>query len=116
MRSIKLLLAFILASAVPAIAQEPFVVLQYRSGNSATVDATTHRVRRGETLAMIVAKYYGRSAVGRQMFEQIVQSNPRAFVGANPNRLLSGVVLRLPGGDTGGDTGGGGRGDDIYFF
>lgn len=112
MRSINLLLAFLLVSAVPAIAQEPFVVLEYRSGNSAAGGASSHRVRRGETLEMIVAKYYGRSAVGRQMFEQIVQSNPRAFVGANPNRLLSGVVLRLPGGDTGG----GGRGDDIYFF
>ena len=112
MRSINLLLAFLLVSAAPAIAQEPFVVLEYRSGNSAAGGASSPRVRRGETLAMIVAKYYGRSAVGRQMFEQIVQSNPRAFVGANPNRLLSGVVLRLPGGDTGG----GGRGDDIYFF
>ena len=112
MRSINLLLAFLLVYAVPAIAQEPFVVLEYRSGNSAAGGASSHRVLRGETLAMIVAKYYGRSAVGRQMFEQIVQSNPRAFVGANPNRLLSGVVLRLPGGDTGG----GGRGDDIYFF
>ena len=112
MRSINLLLAFLLVSAASAIAQEPFVVLEYRSGNSAAGGASSHRVQRGETLAMIVAKYYGRSAVGRQMFEQIVQSNPRAFVGANPNRLLSGVVLRLPGGDTGG----GGRGDDIYFF
>ena len=112
MRSINLLLVVLVASAAPAIAQEPFVVLEYRSGNSAAGGASMHRVRRGETLAMIVAKYYGRSAVGRQMFEQIVQSNPRAFVGANPNRLLSGVVLRLPGSDTGG----GGRGDDIYFF
>ena len=113
MRSINLLLAFLLVSAAPAIAQEPFVVLEYRSGNSAAGGASSHRVRRGETLAMIVAKYYGRSAVGRQMFEQIMQSNPRAFVGANPNRLLSGVVLRLPGSSA---TGGGGRGDDIYFF
>ena len=112
MRLINLLLAFLLVSAASAIAQEPFVVLEYRSGNSAAGGASMHRVRRGETLAMIVAKYYGGSAVGRQMFEQIVQSNPRAFVGANPNRLLSGVVLRLPGSDTGG----GGRGDDIYFF
>ena len=112
MRSINLLLAVLLASAAPAIAQEPFVVLEYRSGNSAAGGASSHRVRRGETLAMIVTKYYGRSAVGRQIFEQIVQSNPRAFVGANPNRLLSGVVLRLPGSDTGS----GGRGDDIYFF
>ena len=112
MRLINLLLAFLLVSAAPAIAQEPFVVLEYRSGNSTTGGASTHRVRRGETLAMIVTKYYGRSAVGRQIFEQIVQSNPRAFVGANPNRLLSGVILRLPGRDTGS----GGRGDDIYFF
>jgi Tfp pilus assembly protein FimV len=112
MRSINLLLAFLFATAAPAIAQEPFVVLEYRSGNSTAGGASTHQVRSGETLAMIVAKYYGRSAVGRQIFEQIVQSNPRAFVGANPNRLLSGVVLRLPSSETGG----GGRGDDIYFF
>ena len=112
MRSIHLLLAVLVASAAPAIAQEPFVVLEYRSGNSAAGGASMHRVLRGETLAMIVAKYYGRSAVGQQMFEQIVRFNPRAFVGANPNRLLSGVVLRLPGSDTGG----GRRGDDIYFF
>ena len=112
MRSINLVLAFLLVFSAPAIAQGPFVVLENRSGNSTTVDASTHRVRRGETLAMIVAKYYGRSAVGRQMFEQIVQSNPKAFVGANPNRLLSGVILHLPGSDTSGE----GRGDDIYFF
>ena len=112
MRSINLFLAVLVASAAPAIAQEPFVVLEYRSGNSAAGGASMHRVRRGETLAMIVAKYYGRSAVGRQMFEQIVQFNPRAFVGANPNRLLSGVILLLPGSDTGV----GGRSDDIYFF
>ena len=112
MRSINFLVVFLVVSAAPAIAQEPFVVLEYRSGTSVASGASTHRVRRGETLAMIVEKYYGRSAVGRQIFEQIVRSNPRAFVGANPNRLLSGVVLRLPGSDTGD----GGRGDDIYFF
>ena len=67
MRSINLLLAFLLVSAVPAIAQEPFVVLEYRSGNSAAGGASSHRVRRGETLAMIVAKYYGRSAVGHEV-------------------------------------------------
>ena len=65
MRLINLLLAFLLVSAASAIAQEPFVVLEYRSGNSATGGASSHLVRRGETLAMIVAKYYGRSAVVR---------------------------------------------------
>ncbi len=40
MRSINLLLAFLLASAAPAIAQEPFVVLEYRSGNSAAGGAS----------------------------------------------------------------------------
>jgi len=48
----------------------------------------------------------------QELFMQIVAQNPRAFVGGDPNRLLSGVVLNLSGS---GSASGNSR-DEIYFF
>ena len=100
---------------VPALstADEAFVVLEYNSyaGSEGAV-GDGYLVQPGDTLARIVARHYGRVADPQELFMQIVAQNPRAFVGGDPNRLLSGVLLNLTGpGSTSGNSQ-----DEIYFF
>ena len=100
---------------VPALstADEAFVVLEYNSyAGSEWAMGDGYLVQPGDTLARIVARHYGRVADPQELFMQIVAQNPRAFVGGDPNRLLSGVVLNLSGS---GSASGNSR-DEIYFF
>ena len=104
-----------IAWCVPSLstADEAFVVLQYNSyaGSEGTM-GNGYLVQSGDTLARIVARHYGRVADPQEIFMQIVAQNPRAFVGGDPNRLLSGVLLNLTGpGSTSGNSQ-----DEIYFF
>ena len=103
------------AWCVPAIstADEAFVVLEFNSYAGSEVEmGDGYLVQPGDTLARIVSRHYGRVADPKELFMQIVAQNPRAFVGGDPNRLLSGVVLNLSGL---GSTSGNSR-DEIYFF
>jgi len=103
------------AWCVPAIstADEAFVVFEYNSyTGSEGAMGDGYLVQPGDTLARIVSRHYGRVADPQELFTQIVAQNPRAFVGGDPNRLLSGVVLNLSGS---GSTSGNSR-DEIYFF
>ena len=100
---------------VPALstADEAFVVLEYNSyAGSEGAIGDRYLVQTGDTLAGIVARYYGRVTDPQELFMQIVAQNPRAFVGGDPNRLLSGVVLNLSG--SGSELGN--SRDEIYFF
>ena len=100
---------------VPALstADEAFVVLEYNAyAVSEVAMGDGYLVQPGDTLARIVSRHYGRVADPQELFMQIVAHNPRAFVGGDPNRLLSGVVLNLSGP---GSTSGNSR-DEIYFF
>ena len=103
------------AWCVPALsaADEAFVVFEYNSyaGSEGTI-GDGYLVQPGDTLARIVARHYGSAADPRELFMQIVAQNPRAFVGGDPNRLLSGVILNLSGS---GSASGNSR-DEIYFF
>ena len=104
-----------IAWCVPALstADEAFVVLEYNSyAGSEGAMGDGYLVQPGDTLARIVARHYGRVADPQELFQQIVAQNPRAFVGGDPNRLLSGVVLNLSGSDS---VSGNSR-DEIYFF
>ena len=94
-----------------AHASEPFVLLRNNSdigeGNLAG-----YKVNRGDTLAKIVMRFYPHNSDHSAIFRQIVSENPHAFIRMNPNKLMAGKVLKLPGlHNTGLD-----RGDDIYFF
>ena len=98
-------------SSASAGASEPFVVLQNRSDNG-YASSGDYKVRRGDTLAKIVAKFYPNITDRTNLFQQIVSDNPHAFLRMNPNMLLAGKVLKMPA--IGGvvlD-----RSDDIYFF
>ena len=103
------------AWCVPVLstADEAFVVLEYNSyAGSGGAMGDGYLVQPGDTLARIVSRHYGRVADPQELFMQIVAQNPRAFVGGDPNRLLSGVVLNLSGS---GSASGNSR-DEIYFF
>lgn len=103
------------ALCVPALstADEAFVVLEYNAdARSERVMDDGYLVQPGDTLARIVARHYGPVADPKKIFMQIVAQNPRAFVGGDPNRLLSGVLLNL---SWSGSASGNSR-DEIYFF
>ena len=107
---------FLLVAALPAgtaTADEGFVVLEYRSMQHGSIGTDGYyRVQPGDTLAKIVALHYNQTGNRDELFREIVAANPRAFVGSNPDRLLSGSVLNIP---SSGSSSGGKR-DDIYFF
>lgn len=95
-----------------AVAQEPFVVLQYNTDDGvAAQNSEGHTIRKGETLNGILRQYFGASASLKALVRETVKANPHAFRGADPNRMLMGQTLRLPSGH-----GGAGEVDDIYFF
>lgn len=57
----------------------------------------SHTVRPGETLARVVHQVYGSHPYkDTPVFRLIVQRNPDAFLGGNPNRLRAGAHLVLP--------------------
>lgn len=106
--------------ATPALAEEPFVVLEYADGTpggAAGGAAGSYMVQRGDTLARILQRELGARGDLRALISQTVALNPHAFVGGDPNRLLAGQRLALPGGGAGasGQAGGNPR-DEIYFF
>ena len=92
-------------------ASELFVVLQNRSDNG-YASSGDYKVRRGDTLAKIVTRFYPNTKSRTELYRQIMSDNPHAFLRMNPNMLLAGKVLKMPAtGDMGLD-----RNDDIYFF
>jgi Tfp pilus assembly protein FimV len=113
MKYLKLFSLFVALSAETGTADEAFVVLEYRSmqhGSNGT--GGYYRVQPGDTLAKIVAQHFDQTRNRDELFLEIVAANPRAFVGSNPDHLLSGSVLNIP---SFGSSSGGQR-DDIYFF
>jgi Tfp pilus assembly protein FimV len=96
-----------------ATADEAFVVLEHRSmQHRSNGSGEYYRVQPGDTLAKIVARHYDETGNRDALFREIVSANPRAFVGSDPDHLLSGSVLNISGsGSSSGD-----RRDDIYFF
>ena len=95
------------------LADEAFVVLEYNSSASLRSGSSGgYLVQPGDTLARIVSQHYGYVPNQQDVFRQIVEQNPRAFVGGNPNRLLSGVTLNL----SGSGSASGNISDEIYFF
>ena len=113
MKNLKLFSLFVALSAGTVSADEAFVVLEYRSMQHGSIGTDGYyRVQRGDTLAKIVARHYDNPENRDELFLMIVAANPRAFVGSNPDHLLSGSVLNIP---SFGSSSGGQR-DDIYFF
>ncbi len=57
----------------------------------------TYRVRRGETLDMVIRKVAPNSPLQRNLLRQaFVRANPHAFRRNNPNWMYAGAVLKVP--------------------
>ncbi len=57
----------------------------------------THRVRRGETLDMVIRRVAPNSPLQRDLLRKaFVRANPHAFRRNNPNWMYAGVVLKVP--------------------
>jgi Tfp pilus assembly protein FimV len=113
MKYLKLFSLVVAFSVGPANADEAFVVLEYRSmQHGSSGSGGYYRVQPGDTLAKIVAQHYDQTRNRDELFREIVSENPRAFVGSNPDHLLSGSLLNIPGSGFSS----GNRHDDIYFF
>ena len=113
MRYLKQLFFVAAIATGPAIPDEGFVVLEYRSMQHGSISGDVYyRVQPGDTLAKIVSRHYDQSTNLDELFRQIVSENPKAFVRSDPDHLLSGSVLRMPRHRASS----GNRRDDIYFF
>ena len=57
----------------------------------------TYRIRRGETLDMVIRKVAPNSPLQRNLLRQaFVKANPHAFRRNNPNWMYAGVILKVP--------------------
>ena len=57
----------------------------------------THRVRRGETLDMVIRRLMPNSPLQRNLLRSaFVKANPHAFRRNNPNWMYAGTVLQIP--------------------
>ena len=86
----------VLKVPVPAKAQANTDVQAGKSGGQIVTNGT-HRVRRGETLDMVIRKVVPNSAIQPRILRQaFVRANPHAFRRGNPNWLYAGAVLQVP--------------------
>ena len=58
--------------------------------------AAQHKIKKGDTLAVIAKQYKHEEVTLEQMLVSIYQTNPEAFVGKNMNRIRVGKVLNVP--------------------
>ena len=84
MKKIASALILLLIFFGPAYADEPFIVLQNNS-ETGYDRAENYKVKRGDTLAKIVARFYPNNTGRAELFRQIVSNNPHAFLRMNPN-------------------------------
>ena len=86
----------VLKVPVPSKAQVNHEGQAGKSGGQIVTNGT-HRVRRGETLDMVIRKVVPKSAIQPRILRQaFVRANPHAFRRGNPNWLYAGAVLQVP--------------------
>lgn len=96
-------------SGSPAMANPfPLVVLENEQRQATTKSSESsfaqdpdhvarHKVKKGESLHKIMAKYYRGAGLDKKFLQlAIIKANRGAFVRNNPNFLYAGRVLRLP--------------------
>jgi Tfp pilus assembly protein FimV len=87
----------VLKVPVPAKAQSGKRAQVDESGTTTVLTNGTHRVRRGETLDMVIRKVAPNSTIQPRVLRQaFVRANPHAFRRGNPNWLYAGAVLQVP--------------------
>lgn len=58
--------------------------------------SASYRVRNGDTLTMVAAKFKPEGVSLDQMLVALYQANPKGFIGNNMNRMRAGIVLAVP--------------------
>lgn len=85
---------------VPAPGQSPLSARSEQQQIPANVQVQTqgtHRVRRGETLDMVIRRLAPDSPLQRNVLRSaFVRANPHAFRRNNPNWMYAGAVLQVP--------------------
>lgn len=82
-------------SAAPPMRRREPIVRSSDDGGLAS-GSGEYRVRSGDTLWRIASHSRPSGVSVQQMMNAIQRDNPRAFIGGDMNRMLAGVVLRLP--------------------
>ena len=106
----KILIIFFVFLSLNLSANEPFVVLEYKSDvmNNKKLNrdnqfiknqnySISHKVKSGESLSGILKKYYGNSGLNMKIIEiSIIEMNKHAFVRGNPHFLFAGKKIKIP--------------------
>jgi len=81
----------VVAEPLPDMAVEPANEPQPKP------DTGTYKVKAGDTIDRVIQKFYANSPLRTEVLRNaLIQSNPQAFVKANPKSLIAGSVLVLP--------------------
>ncbi|MEO6352558.1 MAG: FimV/HubP family polar landmark protein [Burkholderiaceae bacterium] len=97
-----------LASSAPAMAALP-AAQRAAAGNQLPPErsraieekkSTSYKVKSGDTLTRVAAKFKPEGISLDQMLVALYRANPNGFVGGNMNRMRSGAVLSVPDGNT----------------
>ena len=106
----KILIIFFVFLSLNLSANEPFVVLEYKSDvmNYKKLNrdnqfiknqnySISHKVKSGESLSGILNRYYGNSGLNMKIIEiSIIEMNKHAFVRGNPHFLFAGKKIKIP--------------------
>ena len=106
----KILIILFAFVALDLGANEPFVVLEYKSDtmNNKKLNrdnlfiknqnySVSRKVKSGESLSGILKKYYGNSGLNMKIIEiSIIEMNKHAFVRGNPHFLFAGKKIKIP--------------------
>ena len=106
----KILIIFFVFLSLNLSANEPFVVLEYKSDvmNNKKLNrdnqfiknqnySISHKVKSGESLSGILNRYYGNSGLNMKIIEiSIIEMNKHAFVRGNPHFLFAGKKIKIP--------------------
>jgi len=111
LRTAILPLCALLVLLLSAKAQEPFVLLCTTDCAGTGAPSRHYTIAPGENLLGILRQYRYRATGLQSVVAQVVQDNPRAFLGGDPNRMVAGQTLILPD-IVGGPT----APDSIYVF
>ena len=113
MRKILIITICCLFTSFESLANEPFVILEYRGNNSENYDqkkvnknnkflknqnySVIHKVKDGESLSGILNQYYGNTGLNMKIVEiSIIEINKHAFVRNNPHFLYAGKKIKIP--------------------
>lgn len=74
------------------------VLPRYERRGAPSQDVTgSYLIRKGDTLVRVLSRKFGILGNKRKIMREIVRANPSAFPTRNPNRMIAGEYLTLPG-------------------